>query len=106
MTVGFYIKATCNSGWNSTEITISGLPYTPMYTASGGGMCSGAYVNSGWNFQCFVAETSGIITTRVQSCNHTASINLSTSASGCFYCLNGGEITLSGTINFIANSVI
>lgn len=106
VTVGFYIKATCNSGWNSTEVTISGLPYTPMYTASGGGMCSGVYVSAGFDFQCFVAETTGIITTRVQSCNHTSATNLSTSASGCFYRLNGGEITLSGTITFIANTVI
>lgn len=104
VTVGFFIKANCNSGYTSTAISISGLPFTPMYSAAGGGMCSGAYVSAGFNFQCFVAETSGNITMRVQSCNHTSQTNLSTSASGCWYRSGGGEITLSGTITFIANS--
>ena len=102
--VGFMIKANCNSGYNATNISISGLPYTPMFTAAGGGMCSGAYVSTGFNFQCFVAETSGLITTRVQACNNTADANLSTSASGCRYRSGGGEITLSGTITFMTNT--
>lgn len=104
VTVGFCIKATCRSGYESTAISISGLPFTPMFSAAGGGMCSGAYVSAGFNFQCFVAETSGSITMRVQSCNHTSQTNLSTSASGCWYRSGGGEITLSGTITFMSNS--
>lgn len=101
VTIGFYIKATCNSGYHTTAIKISGLPYTPSYNTAGGGMCSGAYVSSGKNFQCYVAETDGTITTRVQDCNSTANANLSTSASGCFYRNSGGEITLSGTITYM-----
>ena len=104
VTIGFYIKATCKSGYNSTAISISGMPFTPMHPSAGGGMCSGAYVSGGFNFQCFVAETNESITTRVQSCNHTAQTNLSTSASGCWYPSGGGTLTLSGTITFIANS--
>ena len=104
VTIGFYIKATCKSGYNTTAISISGMPFTPMHPSAGGGMCSGAYVSSGFNFQCFVAETSESITTRVQSCNHTSQTNLSTSASGCWYPSGGGTLTLSGTITFIANS--
>lgn len=104
VTVGFLIKATCASGYNSTGITISGLPFTPMFSAAGGGMCSGAYISGGCDFQCFVAETSGNITTRVQQCNNTSSANLSTSASGCFYRSGGGEITLSGTITYMSTS--
>lgn len=104
VTVGFFIKATCNSGYNSTSISISGLPYTPMFSAAGGGMCSGANISGGYDFQCYVAETSGNITTRVQSCNNTSATNISTSASGCNYRSGGGEITLSGTITFMANS--
>ena len=69
--------------------------------AAGGGMCSGAYVSAGFNFQSFVAETSGNITTRVQSCNHTAAGNLATSASGCWYPSGNGDITLSGTITYM-----
>jgi hypothetical protein len=104
VTIGFYIKATCKSGYNSTSISISGVPFTPMYSAAGGGMCSGAYVSANNNFQCFVVETNKTITPRTQACNNTASTNLTTSASGCWYRSGGGEITLSGTISFIANS--
>ena len=103
VTVGFYIKAVCDSGYQDYAIQIGDLPYIPLYPASGGGMCSGAYVAGGDNFQCFVAETSGIITTRVQACNNTSASNLSTSASGCFYRKGGGEITLSGTITYLTN---
>jgi hypothetical protein len=103
VTLGFNIKATCYSGYNSTSISISGLPVTPRYDASGGGMCSGAYVSAGFNFECWVASTGGTITGRVQACNNTSATNLSTSASGLFYRSGGGEITLSGTICYITN---
>lgn len=103
-TVSFYIKATCNSGYTGTSIQISGMPFTPMWAAAGGGMCSGTCISANHNFQCFVAETSGIITTRVQACNNTTATNLNTSATGCCYRSGGGEITLSGTIMFMANS--
>jgi hypothetical protein len=104
VTIGFFVKATCNSGYNSYGISISGLPFTPMASAAGGGMCSGAYVSGGNTFQCFVAGTGGTITPRVQACNNTSATNLTTSASGCFYPSGGGELTLSGTITYMANS--
>lgn len=104
VTVGFFVKATCRSGYDTTNITISGLPFTPLFSAAGGGMCSGAYVSGGYDFQCYVAETSGSITTRVQACNNTSATNIGTSASGCCYRSGGGELTLSGTITFMANS--
>ena len=103
VTLGFNIKANCSSGYESTTIGISGLPFTPRYDASGGGVCSGTYINAGWNFECWVAQTSGIITPRVQNCNNTTAANLGTSASGLFYRQNGGEITLGGTICYITN---
>ena len=105
VTVGFFIKANCNSGYQSTNVVISGLPFKPMFSASGGGMCARAYMKSGGqNFQCFVAETDNTITMRTQSCNMTAAGNLTTSASGVGYPTGGGELTLSGTITFMANS--
>jgi hypothetical protein len=103
VTVGFYIKAECPLDWEDTLVQISGLTYTPSCSASGGGMCSGAYVSGGYNFQCFVAETDGTITTRVQACNNTSDTNLATSKSGCNYRSGGGEITLSGTITYETN---
>jgi hypothetical protein len=104
VSLGFYIKATCNSGYTGTAISISTLPFTPMFSSAGGGMCSGAYVSGNNTFQCFVAGTDGKITVRVQACNNTSATNLSTSASGCYYPSGGGELTLSGTITYIANS--
>lgn len=101
VTVGFHIKMTCDSGYNNYTVIISGLPFIPEIAAAGGGMCSGAYVSGGFNFLSFVAETSGNITTRVQSCNHTAAGNLATSASGCWYPSGNSDITLSGTITYI-----
>lgn len=98
---GFYIKATCNSGKESTSISIGGLPFKPAWASAGGGLCSGCYVSSGFTFQCWVAGTDGNITARVQQVNHTTATNLATSASGCFYRENGGEITISGTITYI-----
>ena len=102
VSVGFYVKATCRSGYSSTLVTIGGLPFDPMYASAGGGMCSGAYVSAGFTFQCFVAETDGSITTRVQACNNTTTANLSTSKSGCWYPSGGGDITISGTITYIS----
>lgn len=103
VTIGFNIKATCNSGYDDYPITITGIPFTPQYDASGGGVCSGANVGGGFNFECWVAGTNGYITGRVQSCNHTSPTNLSTSASGLFMRDGGGEITLGGTICYITN---
>jgi hypothetical protein len=102
VSVGFYVKATCRSGYNSTLVTIGGLPFSPLYSGAGGGMCAGAYVSAGFTFQCFVAETDGSISTRVQACNNTTTANLSTSKSGCWYPSGGGDITISGTITYIS----
>ena len=101
VTVGFYIKANCYSGYELNAVKITGLPYYPAYSAAGGGMCSGAYVGAGWNFQSFVAETSGEITTRVQACNNTETKNLETRKDALKYPLGGGELTLSGTITYM-----
>lgn len=78
ITVGFYIKASCNAGYTTKPIVISGLPFTPTYCGSGGGLCQGQ------NFQCWVVETDGNIIAYNECCYP-----------------DGGDITFSGTINFI-----
>lgn len=78
ITVGFYIKATCNAGYTTKPIVIAGLPFTPTYCGSGGGLCQGQ------NFQCWVVETDGDIVAYNECCYP-----------------DGGDITFSGTINFI-----
>lgn len=102
VTVGFYIKAKCTDDLlSSPRVEIGGLPYIPVYSASGGGICSGATVSKNCNFQCFVAETGGCITTRVQACNNTDTEPLSTSAIGCWFPdIADNEIELSGTITY------
>lgn len=102
VTVGFYIKAYTDSAYNGQDVAITGLPYIPVIAAAGGGMCSQAKVSAGLNFQCFVAETSGQIKTRVQPCNNTSDGLLNTSASGCKYD-SAGTLTLSGTITYMTN---
>lgn len=103
VTVGFFLKVYCYSGYEDTEIVISGLPFEVGAKASGGGVCSGAYVAGGYTFQCFVAEEGSTeITVRVQECDRTSDGNIDTSASGCYYPEDGGTITLSGTITYIA----
>lgn len=97
VTVGFYMKVDCLSA--GVMIFVTGLPYTPMFSAAGGGMCSGATVSGNNNFQCFVAETSGVISTRVQACDGTSGGTLTTSGSGLFSRV--GEMTLSGTITYM-----
>ncbi len=102
VTVGFLVKARCYSGYDDTSIEISGLPYTPDVSASGGGICSNACVPDGYAFECFVAEVGeDIITTRMQCIGTDGWSNLTTTASGCCYRKNGGEITLSGTIAYV-----
>lgn len=104
VTVGFYIKATCKTGFNDREIVINTLPFAAKYAASGGGMCSGAYVPANFNFQCFAIDAGRVtIGTRVQACNNKSDTTLNTSASGCFY-PSGGELTVSGTITYITTS--
>jgi hypothetical protein len=100
VTVGFYVKASTYSGSDDELITIEGLPYDPLRVASGGGICSGALISTNKNFQCFVAETDGTITTRAQDCDETSGAVLSTSASACYY-PGSGQITLSGTITYL-----
>lgn len=105
VTIGFYIKATCYSGYQTSMIEIYGLPFTPLYQAVGGGLLSGAYVAASMNFQCFAVETGGYITTRVQYCGSgLQNQNLSTSASGCYFPNGGGQLTVGGTIVYMTTN--
>lgn len=103
VTVGFYLKVACSEGYETTPVSIYGLPYVPAIASAGGGMCSGALIHSNKNFQCFVAETTGLITTRAQACDGTAGNSLETSASACFY-PTMEILTASGTISYFTNN--
>lgn len=104
VTVGFRIKASnFSSGDYQRNIQIGYLPFDSDYPASGGGLCSGAFMQTNQNFQCFVAD-SDIITVRSQACDETSGYDLATSASGCKYpSSTSGTLTLSGTITYMTN---
>lgn len=102
VTVGFNIGASCNSGYNSTALAISGLPFTPSTNAFGGGVMFGAYVTAGFCFEAWAAATNGQITPRLQPCNNTAAGNLQI-ASTAYYPSGANSVTLGGTITYITN---
>ena len=97
VTIGFIVKASCNSGYNSTQVYLSGLPYTPSVAAFGGGVAHNLYMTGGFCFEGWTADTSGKISARIQPCNNTAAGNLNI-ASSTYYPSGGGTVTLAGTI--------
>ena len=102
VTVGFNIKATCNSGHNTEALTITGLPFSPAYTAFGGGVMFGAYVSAGFCFEAWACGTDGNITPRLQPCNNTSAGNLQISSTA-YYPSGANSITLGGTITYLTN---
>lgn len=102
VTIGFNIGASCKSGYNSTALAISGLPFTPAYNAFGGGVMFGAYVNAGFCFEAWTAATNGQITPRLQPCNNTSAANLQISSTA-YYPSGASTVTLGGTITYLIN---
>lgn len=100
VTIGWYIHAHINSGYNSTKIEISGIPADPETDAFGGGLAYNVYVTTGHAFECWCVNTDGTITGRTQPCNNTSAGNLSV-GSTVNYPSGGGEIKLSGTICYM-----
>ena len=102
VTVGFNIYAKCEVLLGEAEgfIMISGLPYNPLYSANGGGTCSGALMYSTQIFQCFVAQTYGKIMVVSQETTGDDGSYLGTSFGYLRYPM-GGYITLAGTITYM-----
>lgn len=103
VTVGFYIDFTCSTGYHTTALQITGLPFTASTPAFGGGLLYNAYIASvGFCFECW-AVSAATITPRLQPCNPTAVGNLSVSSSA-YFPKNGGNLKLSGTITYKTTS--
>ena len=100
VSIGWQIKATINSGYNSALIAISGCPFTPAYAAFGGGVAHNVYFISGFNFEGYGIGTDGLITLRGQPCNMTVGGNLSITSSAYYPTGSGSVLTLSGSITF------
>jgi hypothetical protein len=101
VTIGWYIDAHTNSGYNSTKIEISGIPDKPVTYAFGGGLAYKVYVAAGHAFECWCVNTDGKITGRTQPCNNTSEGNLNVGSNTFNYPSGGGEIKLSGTICYM-----
>ena len=103
VTVGFNIKATIKSGYESYSFLITGLPFTPMCNAFGGGIAHNIYLSSGgFAFEGWCANTDGNVTGRLQPCNNATAGNLQI-ASTTYFPEGGGTMTLSGTICYLTN---
>lgn len=100
VTIGWYIHAHINSGYNNDKIEISGIPAIPVTNAFGGGLALNVYVTAGHAFECWCVDTTGIITGRTQPCNNTSEGNLSV-GSTVNYPSGVSEIKLSGTICYM-----
>lgn len=103
VTIGFQIKATIKSGYDTSSLSITGVPFTPAYAAFGGGVAHNINISGGFNFEAWSIGTDGAISARLQPCNNTAAGNLNI-ASTSYYPSGGGTVTLAGTICYWANS--
>jgi hypothetical protein len=103
VTIGFYLRANCRTGYNSTLLEISGLSdYAPAvgFNGYGGGVVYNVYSPYEYAFQGWAVATDGKITARLQHCDSNG--NLVTSSS-IYYPNGGGTITLGGTISYLAD---
>ena len=103
ITIGWQIKATINSGYSSSSLSISGVPATPLYAAFGGGVAHNINVSAGFNFEGWTIDTSGNISPRTQPCNGTSAGNLQISSTAYYPSGSGNVLTLAGTICYVAN---
>ena len=99
--IGWNVKATMNTGFNTTAVGIKGVPYTPAYAAFGGGVAHQIYITGGFCFEGWGIGTSAIITARIQPCNNTTAGNLQISSSANYPTGNNIVMTIAGTISYI-----
>lgn len=99
VTIGWQIKAAIKSGYETSAVRISGVPFTPTFNAFGGGVAHNIYITGGFCFEGWALDTGEDITARLQPCNNTSAGNLQI-ASTAYYPTGGGTITLAGTICF------
>ena len=105
VTIGWQIKADINNGYSSSVIGISGCPFTPSYSAFGGGIADNIYMSYKFTFAGYVIGTDGVITLRGQPCQLT--LDAEQKITSAIYYPSGltpGLITLGGTITFMMSN--
>ena len=101
VTIGWQIEATINSGYDNNTVAISGCPFTPAYSAFGGGMAHNVAFIANYNFEGWALGTDGLLTLRGQPCNATTMVNLNTTSSAYYPTGSSSQVmTLAGTICF------
>ena len=102
VTIGFNVSVVTKSGYHGTVVEITGVPYTPSYSAFGGGVAYNVYTPANQIFEGWTIDTSGTITARTQTENKTTASNLSI-GSNVYYAYNGANMTIAGTICYMTN---
>lgn len=97
VTIGWNVKADVQDG----NVGITGVPYTPMFSAFGGGIAHMIYIAADFSFEGWAINESGVITPRLQPCNRTSTGALQISSSAQYD--YGSLVTLAGTICYITN---
>ena len=97
--LGFYIDITVSASSN-TEISISGLPFSPREDAAGGGFCSPAYYSrtapfTGWKLSGSYIKAMGGLIASFGSGDEFEAVEL-------MYPSNGTKLVASGTICYYA----
>jgi hypothetical protein len=103
VTVGFDLNLSLSADKSSTQLIVSGLPYTPSSNvyAGGGGECSGYYGEADVLFQGWrIVGGSKYIYGRGCTCNSSAGFRYSTN----LYCGGKSGMLLSGTITYKTSS--
>lgn len=100
VTIGFHVSVTTNSGYKDTNISITGLPYTPAYAAFGGGIAYNVYTPANQIFEGWTVDTTGTISARTQTENKTNADNLNIGSS-VGYTNGSATMTVAGTICYM-----
>lgn len=100
VTIGWQIKANIRSGYDAYRLVIEGVPFTPKANAFGGGVAHNICIVGGHNFEGWCVDTSCQIIARTQPCNNASTGNLEIGSSSS-YPINGGTVTLAGTICYM-----
>jgi hypothetical protein len=103
ITIGWQLKATINSGYSTTSLSINGAPFVPAYAAFGGGVAHNINVSAGFVFEGWTIGTDGAISARMQPCNGTSAGNLQISSTAYYPTGSGNTLTLAGTICYVIN---
>ena len=92
-------------GYKDTNISITGLPYTPSYAAFGGGIAYNVYTPANQIFEGWIVDTTGTISARTQTENKTNAGNLSIGSS-VGYTDGSTTMTVAGTICYMISQEV